>query len=47
MELWIQHRAEIMRTWTGKRRPWAAKEFDSERTRAGVQIRTGLRDAAM
>ena len=28
--LWKTHRNELMRTWTGKRKPWAAREFDNE-----------------
>ena len=28
--LWKTHRDELMQTWTGKRKPWAAREFDNE-----------------
>ena len=27
--LWDLHKQEILRTWKGKRLPWAAKEFDN------------------
>jgi len=41
--LWKTHRDELMRTWTGKRKPWAAREFDNERKKNAPDARERIR----